>query len=350
MLAIAAAGDADVGLARFARAINDAAQYRERHRGLYMTQRVFEFLHRADDVEALSRARGAADHADAAGAKAQRFQDFIADADFFLWLRRQGNADRVANPRPEQIAHANRGFDRPANQPASLGDAKVQRAVDRFGQPHIGGDREEHIRRLHRDLIFVEIAVLQKLDMVKRAFNQGVGARLTVLLQQILFETACIHADADCTTIGLGGVDDLVHPLCTSNIARVDAKTRGASVCRLQRAFIMEVDVGNDRDICRADNLFQRSGAFNIGAGNANNIDACILTTADLVDGRTCIAGQRVGHGLHRYRRIAANGNITDHDLAGWATRYIAPRAYGRHGGDIGGVGGQGNCLPDPAF
>src|SRR3546814_6819383 len=39
MLAVASAGDADVGLARFAGAVDDAAQYRERHRGLDVAER-----------------------------------------------------------------------------------------------------------------------------------------------------------------------------------------------------------------------------------------------------------------------------------------------------------------------
>src|SRR3546814_8616122 len=80
MLAVAAAGDADVGFARLAGAVDDAAQYRERHRGLDVAERLFERLDGADDVEPLARAAGAGDDADAAGAEAERFQDFIADA------------------------------------------------------------------------------------------------------------------------------------------------------------------------------------------------------------------------------------------------------------------------------
>src|SRR3546814_3500020 len=108
MLAVASAGDADVGLARFAGAVDDAAQYRERHRGLDVAERLFERLDGADDVEPLPRAAGAGDDADAAGAQPERFQDFIADAHFLFGLGRERNADRVADARPEQVADAER--------------------------------------------------------------------------------------------------------------------------------------------------------------------------------------------------------------------------------------------------
>src|SRR3546814_13405059 len=65
---------------------------------------------------------------------------------------------------------------RAADQPARLGDAEMERAVDRVGELRIGGDREEDVARLHRDLIFVEVVILKQLDMVERAFDERLGA------------------------------------------------------------------------------------------------------------------------------------------------------------------------------
>ena len=59
VLAFAAAGQADIGLACFAGAIDNAAEHRERHRGIDVLQAFFERLHRADDIKALSCATGA---------------------------------------------------------------------------------------------------------------------------------------------------------------------------------------------------------------------------------------------------------------------------------------------------
>ena len=74
VLALAAAGDADVGLARLARAVDDAAEHRERHRRLDVLQPLLERLDGADDVEALARAARAGDDPDAAVADAEAFR------------------------------------------------------------------------------------------------------------------------------------------------------------------------------------------------------------------------------------------------------------------------------------
>src|SRR5204862_2288979 len=88
VLALAAAGDPDVGLARFARPVDDAAKHAERHRSLDMLEPLLERLDGADHVEALARAARAGDDADAAAADAEALQDLIADADLFLGLGR----------------------------------------------------------------------------------------------------------------------------------------------------------------------------------------------------------------------------------------------------------------------
>jgi hypothetical protein len=38
---------------------------------------------------------------------------------------------------------------------------------------------------------------------------------------------------------------------------------------------------------------------------------------------------ERVGHGLHRHGRIAADGDVADHDLPGGAAVNVSPGAYG---------------------
>ena len=101
MLAIAAAGDADVGLARFAGAIDNAAEDREGHGCFDMAKRILQLLHRADDVKALAGAAWAAYDAHAAGAQAQGLQNFITNAHFFFGFGRQADADRIANACPQ---------------------------------------------------------------------------------------------------------------------------------------------------------------------------------------------------------------------------------------------------------
>ena len=71
-----------------------------------------------------------------------------------------------------------------------------------LGELLVGGDGEEHVARLHRDLIFAEAVVLEDADMVERAFDQRLGAGLAIFLEQVLLEAAGIDADADRAAVG----------------------------------------------------------------------------------------------------------------------------------------------------
>ena len=59
----------------------------------------------------------------------------------------------------------------------------------------------------------------------------------------------------------------------------------------------------------------QGRGRFLVGAGDPHDIGAGLLQLADLGDGRRRVGGQRVGHRLHRDRRIAADRHRADMDL-----------------------------------
>ena len=98
--AVAAAGEADVGLARLARAVHDAADHRHRHRRGDVGDALLQRLDGADHVVLLARAGRAGDEVDAAMAQAERLQHLEADADLFLRLGRQRDADRCRRCRP----------------------------------------------------------------------------------------------------------------------------------------------------------------------------------------------------------------------------------------------------------
>ncbi len=294
-----------------------------------MREAFLEPLDGADDVEALARATGAADDADAACAHAHALEDLVTDADFLFGLGRERHADRVADPRPDQAADADRGFDRAADQAARFGNAEVERAIDRACQLVIGGDREEQVARLDRDLVFAKVVILEQPDMVERTFDERLGAGFAVFFEQVAFEAAGVDADADRAAIGLGGVDDFADALVRTDIAGVDAQARGAGVGGFQGALVMEMNVGDDRHARRADDLLQCSGAVLVGARDADDVGARFLAAADLVDRRPGVAGRRVGHRLDADRRIAADGDIADHDLARDAPFDIAPGADG---------------------
>jgi len=92
------------------------------------------------------------------------------------------------------------------------------------------------------------------------------------------------------------------------------------------------MDVGDDRDVGGAADRRHRQRRFDVGARDADDIDADFLALTDLVDRRVGVFGRRVGHGLHRDHRAAADGHLADHDLARRAARNVAPRTNAHRG------------------
>ena len=79
------------------------------------------------------------------------------------------------------------------------------------------------------------------------AFDHRVGAGLAIFFQQILFQRSGIDADAHGAAVILGGINDFAHALIGADIAGIDAQACGARFRRFDAAFIMEMDVGDDR-------------------------------------------------------------------------------------------------------
>src|SRR5690349_24126865 len=107
---VAAAGKADIGLARFTRAVYDAADHRHGQWGRDVREALFEALDGLDDLELLAGAGRARDHSDAAAPQAQRFQDFETGLDLLDRIGRERDPDRVADPGPQQHAEPDRRF------------------------------------------------------------------------------------------------------------------------------------------------------------------------------------------------------------------------------------------------
>ena len=260
--------------------------------------------------------------------QAQRFQYLIADLDLFNRIGGEAHAQCIANPHPQQVPKTNRRFDRARRQPAGLGDAKVDRRIRRFGQGLIGGGGHEHIAGLYADLEFVEIIILQDADMLHPAFDHRIGTGFAVFVQQVLFQTTGIHTDPDGTAMIAGGGDHLFDALFIPDIARIDPQAGGTGLGALNRAAVMEMDVGDDGHRAFGDDLFQGGGTAFIGHRDAHDIGTGLCGSLDLCNGGRHIRGDRVGHRLHRNRRIASDGDVPNMDLTRFAAVDIAPRAH----------------------
>ena len=78
-----------------------------------------------------------------------------------------------------------------------IGDPKMDRRICCLSQGLIGRGGQEHVGGLAADLEFVEIVVLQDLDMVETAFHHRLGTGFRILVEKMLFEAARVHTDPD---------------------------------------------------------------------------------------------------------------------------------------------------------
>ena len=321
---VAAAREADVGLARLTGAVHDTADHRHRHRRGDVRHPLLQGLDGADHVVLLPRAGRAGDDVDAAVTQVQRLQHLEADAHFFLGLCRERDADRVADARPQERPHADRGLNRAGARAAGLGDADMQGIVAGVRQLLVGGDREEDVGCLHADLEIMKVVVLQDARVVERTFDHRLGTGLAVLFQQILLERTRVDADAHGDAVVLGGLDDLAHALGAADIAGIDAQAGSTRVGRLDGALIVEVDVGHDRNLRGLHDGMQRLGRVLVRAGHADDVDAHFLAPLDLGDGRFGVGRQRVGHCLHGDRGAVAHRHGPNHDPPRFAAHDVA--------------------------
>ena len=119
-------------------------------------------------------------------------------------------------------------------------------------------------------------------------------------------------------------LDDFAHTFGRPNVTRIDPQARRTGFGSFNRTFVMEMDVGHDRDIDLFDNVLKRERGFLIRAGHTHDVCTGFFQTMDLRNCRVHIGGQGVCHRLHRDRCVAADFHIPDKDFAAFAAFNIA--------------------------
>ena len=152
--------------------------------------------------------------------------------------------------------------------------------------------------------------------MIEGTFDHRLRTRLAVLFKQVPLQRTGVDADTHGAAVVLGRLHHRLHPLGRTNIAWIDAQTCRPRFRRLDRPFVVEMDVGDDRHLDFAHNLAQRLGRCLVRAGDPHDIGAGVLKFLDLCHGGGDIRGQRVGHRLHADGGITANGDLADVDFA----------------------------------
>ena len=192
----------------------------------------------------------------------------------------------------------------------------MERAVDGVGKLMVGGDGKKYIGCLHRNLEFMEVIVLKYARVFERRFNKRLRTGFGVFLQKMFLERAGIDTDPHRTAMVACRADHFADPVSAPDIARVDPQTGRTGGGGLNGTAIVKMNIGNDRHrACRTD-VMERAGAVLVWTGYTNNIGTGFRCRLDLRQRAGNVGRQRVGHRLHRYRRIATNRNRSDHDLS----------------------------------
>ena len=252
----------------------------------------------AVEVDLHPAAAGAAHHAEAAGAQGQGAQHLVAHAALVLALAREGHADGVAQALGQEDTHTNARSNGAAEGRAGLGDAQVEGVVHLLRQQTVGLYGADHVAGLEADLDIAEALTLQHLDVAQGAFYHGLGRGRAELLQQVFFEAAAVHANADGDAFGTGLVHHGLHPLLAADVTRVDAQAGGAAVRGHQGQAVVEVDIGHHGDGAPVADLVEDLARLLRGHAHADDLAAGVGVGVDLVDRGFHIPGVRLGHGL----------------------------------------------------
>ena len=210
----------------------------------------------------------------------------------------------------------------------------MQRVGDEPRHAAVRLDGRLYVERLERDFDEVEIEVFEDSDFPKpgrhhvvgggvfavraRAFRQRVDAVAVARQAARLADSAHrrqaaeVHPYAYRDIAPLRLADDSLHLLAVAYVAGVQAQAVHAALQRLQRQLIVEVDVRHKRDGDSALDFRQRLRRLHVGNRRADDFATGFLQTANLADGGVDVPRVRLGHGLHRNRRVPADFDVSD--------------------------------------
>ncbi|CCX37078.1 putative uncharacterized protein [Clostridium sp. CAG:1013] len=151
--------------------------------------------------------------------------------------------------------------------------------------------------------------------MVQSALAQGLRGRGAVLGQNVLFQGAGIHPDADGNPMGTAGVRHGLHPGILSDVAGVDTDLIDAGSHCFQGQLVVKMDIRHQRDAYLLFDGGDQGHSLFIGDSSPEDLTARLLQTHRLGHTARNIRGGHIEHGLHRHRRAAANSHASCHHL-----------------------------------
>ena len=336
--AVGAGEDGDVCAFAFAGAVDDAA-----HDGDFDGECDFflegfaDVLDEGEEVDLDSATGGAADEFGAdAGAEVEDVEEFQAVLDFVDGIVGIGESDGIADALGEEVAERDDAADSAGFAGTGVGDAKVQRMVEAFGDFLVGVDGEEGIDGFGGDGDVVEISVVEDIEIFfefgdhdgEQVAVLGVGEEAAEFLEAFLLvvafdDGAFVDANADGDATFFAGVDDFFDMVAVVDIAGVETDFVHAGFDGLHRTLEMEMHVGDDRDsapLYLRENFLERLGVFAFRDGDADDVGAGCVQLVDFGDARVDVVGVTGGHRLHGDGGVPADGDVADLDLARFTT------------------------------
>ena len=206
----------------------------------------------------------------------------------------------------------------------------MQRVGHHFTQAAVSFNSSRHVKGLHGNLDLVEILLLQQADLPQggghHVVHYAVVARLRFAgLGQTVHqvhvageaagasdtahwrEAAEIDADADGDVALLGRLHHLAHLVFVAQVARIESQAVHAAGGALQGQLVVEVDVGDERNVNLLFDLRHRLGGLHIGHRRADNLATRLFQLVDLSHRRLHVAGVGFSHRLDGHIGVAAH-------------------------------------------
>ena len=153
--------------------------------------------------------------------------------------------------------------------------------------------------------------------MAKGAFHQGLGCGMAILFQQLLFQAASVHANADGNVLVFAHIHHSLYPILPADIAGIDSNLAGAAFCSGNGKTVVKMDIRNQGQHAFLADLRKAPGCFHIGHSQTGNLAAGGSQGANLRQRPLYIGGFGIQHGLDYHIRTTADGYIANFYLSG---------------------------------
>ena len=153
--------------------------------------------------------------------------------------------------------------------------------------------------------------------MAKSRVNHRFGSRLAVLLQELFFQGAGIHADPYRHQSFFRRPDDLLDLPSFTDIAGIQAQPVNAEFQNLQRQLVVKMNIRNNRKTTVGANSAQRQSSIHVRHSTADDFTADCYQPIYLGKRRCLVTSIGGAHGLDRTGRSATDTDSTDFYLPG---------------------------------